>query len=233
MPTLPPLLRKIWRATGWVLLCLILFLYTYLGLAYLLSRIDYAGDQEEPRTYELFLLSNSVHTDIVVPARTDLIDWTSLIPHADTRGNNTSLTHLGMGWGDKGFYLETPTWADLTFPVAFKAATGLSTTAIHATYHQRPRTGDSCTRMMVSKAQYERLIRYILSSFQKTSNGKPIFIPTNAVYGNDDAFYEAVGSYSMFHTCNTWVNEGLKASRLRHCLWTPFDTGLLRLYADK
>jgi uncharacterized protein (TIGR02117 family) len=229
----PPIIHKIWRTTGWIVLSLILFVYAYIGLAYMLSRITYAEEPDEPRTYELFLLSNGVHTDIVVPAKTDLIDWTSLVPYTHTKGKNSTLTHLGMGWGDKGFYLETPTWADLKFSVAFKAATGLSTTAIHATYLRRPTINDSCSRVMVSKQQYQRIIDYILQSLQKKADGKPILIPTNAVYGNDDAFYEAYGSYSMLHTCNTWVNNALKKSGLRHCLWTPFDTGLLQLYADK
>lgn len=228
----PPLVKKIWRATGWVLLTFVVFVYLYLGVAYVTARISFDGQPGEPKTYELFLLSNGVHTDIVVPANSDLINWTTLIPYQNTRGNDSSLSYLGMGWGDKGFYLETPTWAELKFSVAFKAATGLSNTAIHATYHRKPVPGDSCTRMMVTRQQYQYLVDYILASFQKKDDGKPILIPTNAVYGNDDAFYEAYGSYSMFHTCNTWVNNGLKKSGLRYCLWTPFDTGLLRLYGN-
>lgn len=37
-----------------------------------------------------------------------------------------------------------------------------------------------------------------------------IFIPTDAVYGINDAFYDAKGKYSFFETCNTWANDGLK-----------------------
>ncbi len=34
----------------------------------------------------------------------------------------------------------------------------------------------------------------------------------------------------MFSTCNEWVNKGLKATGLKSCLWTPFDTGLFLLF---
>jgi uncharacterized protein (TIGR02117 family) len=165
-----------------------------------------------------------------VPARNEYINWTDQIKYADTRGNDTSNQYLGMGWGDKGFYLETPTWADLKASVAFKAATGLSTTAIHATFHKAMQIGDSCRMITISGRQYQKLIAYIKKSFQHDENGQIMNIKTNAVYGSTDAFYEAIGSYSMFHTCNTWVNNGLKATGLKSCLWTPFDTGLFLLY---
>ena len=49
-------------------------------------------------------------------------------------------------------------------------------------------------------------------------------------YGNNDQFYEAVGSYSCFKTCNTWTNQALKESKLKACLWTPFDFGIISKY---
>ena len=35
---------------------------------------------------------------------------------------------------------------------------------------------------------------------------------TNAQYNENDAFYEAIGSYSIFHTCNTWTNNTLRGN---------------------
>ena len=90
--------------------------------------------------------------------------------------------------------------------------------------------GESCRKILISKAQYQRLLDYITGSFQKDSGGHFIPIATNAMYGNNDAFYEANGSYSLFHTCNTWANSGLKASGQKCCLWTAFDTGIFLKY---
>ncbi len=100
------------------------------------------------------------------------------------------------GWGDIGFYLETPEWSDLKASVAFKAASGLSTTAIHATYYKYLKEGADCKKIMISAAQYDRLIKYITESFQHDASGNFLPIKTNANYGKTDAFYEANGSYS-------------------------------------
>ena len=127
-------------------------------------------------------------------------------------------------------YLETPQWKDLKASVAFKAAFALSTTAIHATYYNTLVESDTCKKILISKEQYQRLVNYITNSFQKNKDGHFINIATKAVYNKNDAFYEANGSYSLFTTCNTWANSGLKTSGQKCCLWTPFDTGIFLKY---
>lgn len=224
------ILTKTLKYSALTLVALISIVLLYLTAAYILARIPVKGESQSEKDLEIYILTNGVHTDIVVPAVTAYEDWTKEIRYSDTRSNDSSNRYLAMGWGDKGFYLETPTWADLKASVAFKAATGLSTTAIHATYHRSMNLGDSCRKISISSAQYKRLIRYIKNSFQTDPRGHVLNIETNANYGDTDAFYEAKGSYSMFHTCNTWVNNGLKATGLESCLWTPFDTGLFLLY---
>jgi uncharacterized protein (TIGR02117 family) len=224
------ILKKILRAIILIISGFILMVLIYLLSAYLLARIPVAGDPATGNDVTIYLLTNGVHTDIVVPARTAYHNWTSEVKYENTRSKDSSNKYLAMGWGDKGFYLETPTWADLKASVAFKAATRLSTTAIHATYHKVMNTSDSCREIRVTAHQYKKLISYIRSSFQGDPNGGFIHIKTDANYGDTDAFYEAKGSYSMFHTCNSWVNNGLKATGLKSCFWTPFDTGLFLLY---
>ncbi len=90
--------------------------------------------------------------------------------------------------------------------------------------------GKTCRRITISKEQYGRLAGYIKQSFQKDDSGHFINIKTHANYGNADAFYEANGSYSLFHTCNTWANNALKQSGQRCCVWTIFDTGIFLKY---
>lgn len=158
------------------------------------------------------------------------MDWSKEIKFANTQSNDSTLPFLALGWGDKGFYLETPTWADLKFKTAFRAAFGLSTTAIHATYYRSMTESESCKKMWISRDQYGRLIDFITNSLQKDGNGHAIYIKTNANYGNTDAFYEANGRYSLFWTCNSWTNEGLKVSGQKACLWTAFDKGILEKY---
>ena len=206
------------------------FIALYLLIAFGLSRITVDKEPNTKREVAIYIITNGVHTDIVVPAKHDLMDWTKEIKYAHTISRDTTFNYLAMGWGDKGFYLETPEWSDLKASVAFKAATGLSTTAIHSTYYAAMTESDTCKKIWISEEQYQRLINYIQSSFQKDEQGHFMVINTNANYGNTDAFYEATGSYSMFKTCNSWANKGLKASGQKACLWTAFDTGIFLKY---
>ncbi|HXU27639.1 MAG TPA: DUF2459 domain-containing protein, partial [Bacteroidia bacterium] len=48
--------------------------------------------------------------------------------------------------------------------------------------------------------------------------------------GDNDSFYEAVGVYGLFYTCNTWANNGLKYCGQKACLWTPFEKGIFYQY---
>ena len=83
---------------------------------------------------------------------------------------------------------------------------------------------------VISKEQYQRLISYIERSLQTDASVNAITIGPNARYNDHDAFYEAKGSYNLFHTCNTWTNDALKVSGQKACWWTPYDKGILNLY---
>ncbi len=80
---------------------------------------------------------------------------------------------------------------------------------------------------------YADLASYIWKSFQHDQQGLPLLVHTDAQYGPDDAFYEAVGRYSLFHTCNTWANNALKSCGQRACLWTAFDEGIFYQYRSE
>ncbi|NQW43150.1 MAG: DUF2459 domain-containing protein [Bacteroidetes bacterium] len=136
---------------------------------------------------------------------------------------------MAFGWGDKGFYLKTPTWADLKFSKAFKASSGLGNSAIHTTLHYQLSESNNYKRILISSKHYLNLITYIKKTL-KLDNEKPILINTNANYNSYDDFYEAKGSDSLFHTCNTWSNNGLKKCGQKACLWTPLDEGIFYHY---
>ena len=182
--------------------------------------------------HTIYIMTNGVHTDLVLPVRSNIIRWDTLVPFENTISKDTIFQWLAFGWGDKGFYLNTPTWDDLTFGTAFRAAAGLSTTAIHATYYYRVKEDQECIKIKVTDEQLEMLSNYIRQSFDNKVNGKFQYIATTAVYGKRDAFYEAKGNYSVFTTCNTWTNTGLKAAKLPACFWTPLDKGLMDLYSN-
>lgn len=224
---------KIVIAIKWIGRTILVFLSLialYLLSAWALSLIVVNGYSKEQLTMSIYIKTNGVHTDIVVPTKNELIDWSEYFEHKFTKNTDSTYQYLGLGWGDKGFYLETPQWSDLKISTAFNAAFGLGSTAIHATYYRNIEINEDCKRIDISKNQYQKLIAYVFESLDQDSVGKILNIKTTANYGSNDAFFEATGSYSVFHTCNTWANNALKASEQKACFWTPFDWGIFSVY---
>ncbi|HTF80748.1 MAG TPA: DUF2459 domain-containing protein, partial [Cytophagales bacterium] len=66
-------------------------------------------DQSKDRNIPIYIVSNGVHTDVLLPTDTgNALD--SYLIHK--QGQGMPHAYIAYGWGDKGFYLETPTWAD-------------------------------------------------------------------------------------------------------------------------
>lgn len=223
-------MKKLLKIILYPILGLIVLTGLYLLAAVILSRITVAEESGARDEIAIYLLTNGVHSDIVMPARNDQMDWNTFVPFSNTTGKDTLAQYLAVGWGDKGFYLQTPTWADLKFSTAFKAMFALSTAAMHTTYYREMYEGDDCIRIMISREQYARLVDYIRSGFQRHTDGSVMHIRTNANYSSTDAFYEAKGRYNLFYTCNTWTNDALKSCGQRACLWTAFDKGIFYQY---
>ena len=208
----------------------VLSLMTYLLIVTLLSFVsvneDFAENQKE---IPIYILTNGVHTDVVLPLKSEHYDWTNQLKPEHTKAKDSTYQYAALGWGDKGFYLETPTWADLKTSTALKAASGLSTTAMHVTFYKDLKESKSCKKLQISFDNYKKLILFINESFQ-TKSGEFLKIETEAVYGKHDVFYEANGSYSLFYTCNSWANQALKAANQKAALWTISDSGIFRHY---
>ncbi|RFZ94524.1 TIGR02117 family protein [Mucilaginibacter conchicola] len=224
-------MKKILKVTFRILLGIIAFIAIYLIAVFGLSAISTSAETTtDNKDITIYILTNGVHTDVVVPLKNADMDWSHEIKFENVIKSDTTAKLVAFGWGDKGFYLNTPTWSQLKFSVAFKAATGLSTSAIHATFYKNLREDASCKKINITKAQYHRLIAYIRNSFQADSAGHFINIKTNANYGDTDAFYEAKRRYNLFYTCNTWANNALKACGQKACLWTPMDKPIFKKY---
>ncbi len=203
----------------------------YLILGYLIPFIPVKAEEtSDPKTIVAYIMTNGVHTDIVVPTKTNAIDWSQKLPYANTKGQKTNYQYTSFGWGDKGFYLDTPTWADLKFSTAFKAAFWLSDSAMHVTYYNTMKEGDDCKKILLTEKQYQSLIHFIDAKFDKDTSGNYKLVKTDAVYGDNDAFYDANGKYSFLSTCNTWANNALKAAGQKAALWTPSDFGIFQHY---
>jgi uncharacterized protein (TIGR02117 family) len=223
-------LRKILRAIAWVILVFVTFVSSWLLAALALPLITINSKPAPGNDVAIYIQTNGDHTDIIVPVKNAIKDWTSEISYQNTISKDTTCNYVAVGWGDKGFYLNTPTWSQLKFSTAFKAAFWLSTSAIHATFCKNPKESADCKKLIMSYAQYIALVKYIDDTFKRDASNQTINIKTNAQYDKEDAFYEAKGRYNLFYTCNTWANNGLKACGQKACLWTAFDVGIFYHY---
>lgn len=222
MVRLPTPSKKTLKRVGlWLLLTLstpIIYLLCALLISYIsVSRNTPIG----PFNHLVYLRTNGVHTDIILP-REELSTALSeglQIAHTDE--------FVAFGWGDENFYLNTPTWGDLTFYNAFSALFLKSPTLMHVT--RIPVLSDDWVEIPITDDELLKMNKYLLGSFQTDSQNKKIRLP-NKGYTSKDDFFRANGSYSCFKTCNTWTNTGFKKSGLKAALWTPFDFGLLGKY---
>lgn len=226
-------MKKVLKVLGYFILGLLSFCVLYIVAEYSLSRISAPRKEiNGDRTVQVFVKSNGVHTDIVLPVVNEEMDWSQLFPYENTTGKHHGYQYVGIGWGDKGFYLDTPEWKDLKASTAFIAAFGLGESAIHVTYYNTVQEDELCFSYQISRSQYHDLIQYIKQSLDGNQN-KAILVKTNAQYGDSDAFYEAKGAYSMFYSCNTWTNNALKKAAMPAGIWATFDKGILSHYKNK
>lgn len=178
------------------------------------------GFESTENGIEVFVVSNAVHADIVMPIKTEVVDWSEHFGPDDFSGPVNTMTHVAIGWGDRGFFLETPTWADLKASVATKALLLPSESCMHVRMTNAGFLPEPTRSVKLSEDKYERLVEYIRGTMQTTPEGKPVKIPDQA-YGSSDTFYEATGSYHVFNTCNCWVGGGLKEAGVRVGWLTP------------
>lgn len=195
----------------------------YVLISLLLSTITVNNNENIVADNEVYLSTNGIHLGIIIP--TEIMD-SSL--QRGLKFNSTD-KYLSFGWGDKNFYLNTPTWGDLTFKNAINATFLKSETLIHLTRYRSKQ--DDWVKVKLTNVQLKKLNQYILKYFQKDENGNKVILESKG-YSSYDDFYKAHGSYSGFKTSNTWVNSALKESDLKACYWTPFDFSVLNKYKN-
>lgn len=222
-------LRKIIGCIFILIGLLVIYLIIATAIAYIPVNKDQS--QYEDQNLSIYILTNGVHTDIVVPYFNEIYDWRTYLDITHTPGKLTSAKWVSFGWGDKGFYLQTPEWKDLKASVAFNAAFGLSESAMHVTYYNRMVQNENCIEIKLNKQQYLQLCSFILNQFDIDNNELQL-IDTDQNYGANDVFYNAKGTYNLFYTCNTWANNALKAAGLKACLFTLWDKGIFYHYKN-
>lgn len=224
--------RRGHRRTGWrrrVVLAVLAIpvLYLLAALAGSLLPVN-RGWSEPPEGTTVYLRSNGIHIDILMPAKAEGLDWRPYFPRSHFRDSPADATWFGFGAGERRVYLDTPTWADLTPRTAWAALTG-GDQVLHVERTRRP--GVALRAIRLRPEEYRRLWAAIRSDLELTPAGRPLRIDHPGYFGND-AFYEARGRASALHTCNNWVAGKLRRAGVETSLWSPFAQGLMWRYRN-
>lgn len=195
-----------------------LALYLYGAAGSIGGLIPANANWRPPRNgIRIFVEDNGIHTGIVLPAD----DWNDIVRPEHFRDPRYARHRWrSFGFGDRGFYVSTPTWWDLRPATVLRAAIGSDDTVLHVDAVPEPREGPRVRAITVSRQEHARLIAFIRAGF---AGGAPQF-----GYGDDDAFYPAKGRYSAVRTCNAWTGEALRQAGVRMGAWTPFPATVMR-----
>lgn len=183
------------------------------------------GEKPNNGSIVIYVQNNGIHTDICLPVNTKDIDWRSFLPTSDYP-NAKEFEYVAIGWGDKGFFLDTPTWAELKASTAFNAAFLKSPTAMHVEYTGIPEINENRKKVRISRENYRKMIAFVKKQFD-LKNGKVQLISGKG-YSERDNFYEAHGSYHAFNTCNRFTNGALKAANVKTGVFVLFPDGIMK-----
>jgi uncharacterized protein (TIGR02117 family) len=226
-------LLKLLKYVGRFFLAFLAAIALYLLFAVVLAIIPTQEEKTANETHTVYILKSGPHTDFFLPVHSPYHNWSIDFPFSNNVNPDTTLQWVAIGWGDKDFYLNTPTWGDLTAKTALAATFGTGTAGVHASYYFAvPNDGRPLAKVQLSDEQYQKLIDFIRGTLKCDAQGRRILLTSDkpGVNGAYDRYYDAYGTYSMVYTCNTWINSGLKAAHKKACLWTGFAEGLFYHY---
>ena len=200
------IMKGIKKTLKWIFYALIIKICLFLSffiVSLILTYITVSSDAQGPFTKEIYLSDNGIHVDLVIPENEK---------------------YMSYGWGSEIFYLNTPTWDDLTVANAYKALFSEPSSVMHVTTYNQ--IENSWIKIEVNEKQLSNIKRLINKSFKLDNNGERIKFEGAGYYYNDD-FYKAVGKYSCLKTCNSWTNNLLKQSNIKSSYWTPYSFGVV------
>ena len=167
------------------------------------------------------LTSDGFHTNFIVPVETPVFNWRQHLD-LDKIANIPSQNYrfLQFGWGDRVFYVETPSWDQVSPLNAARALFYWNNASAmfvkgHETVPRFPTDEVKCLRL--SNNDYLALMDYIDGSFQMSDRGEKQRIASGQ--DQQSGFYAANRRYSVFNTCNTWTANGLRVANVNTPLW--------------
>lgn len=94
---------KIIRSIAWIIVGLGLFVSLYIIGVFSLSHIVVPKQAEQPDEVSIYIITNGDHTDVVVPVKNEVKDWSQEIKYTNTLGRDTTPALLALGWATRVF----------------------------------------------------------------------------------------------------------------------------------
>ena len=168
---------------------------TYFLAALILGLIPAnAGWSEAERGVPIFVRTNGIHTWIMMPKVNAIMDWRPYVPPEHLRDARYGRgNYIAVGYGNRDFYLETPTWGDLELHTAISALAGRGPSLLHVEHEHEPRASEWQRPITLRPDEYRRLAAFIRARFRLGPDGrtKPLI---GRGYNDWDMFYEANGA---------------------------------------
>ena len=217
-------------AAGWAKRGLVAVLAVpslYLVAALIGSLVPVNRGWTEPRDgITVYIADNGVHSDLVMPVTAAGLDWSPLLPAADTAAADPGARWIAVGAGEERVYLNTPTWWDITPRTIWSALAG-GRRVMHVEHVTNP--AYAARQVRLRPEEYRRLWAAVRADFALDDKGRPQPI-AHPGYGCCDAFYRSGGKANAVRTCNSWTADRLRLAGVRTSLWPPFAQGLLWRY---
>ncbi len=213
-------IRVLRAAAGWAALALgAYFLCGWIGSSVPVNRDFVQADDG----IQIMVATNGVHTSVVMPVRADGLNWHRVFPPSDTGDPARPYTHVGISWGQREVFLDTPTWADLSPLLVLRVASMGGEGLMHVERWTNPRPSANFRPLRISRTQYRELVRALLRDLPPRGQRR-----SYPGYTARDVFYDARGTYTLYLTCNEWTGESLRRAGIQTGAWTPFDGSVMK-----
>lgn len=225
---LPSPKRLIGRALLYLAAALATVTVLFFLVAWAGSSLPRNSEWREPEDgITIMVETNGVHTGIVMPVVSEVIDWRTAFPSAGEPTASGELpTHIAVGWGEREVFLNVPTWADLSPLTALRILVSGGEPIMRIAHYVRPAPSSWHRPVRLRPEEYRRLAADIMRQLPRLPKGVkrrdyPSFEP-----GAKN--YDSLGRYTILNTCNSWVGNRLAAAGMRIGRWTPFAGGVMK-----
>jgi uncharacterized protein (TIGR02117 family) len=199
-----------------------------LAIATLIPRRWHVPPNQDCR-FTVYVSGGAMHTNLIVPISTPIFDWRN---HLDLEsiGNTNAETYryLQFGWGDRTWYMQTPSWDRVNYLDIFRVLLlpGNTTALLVKGHATVPRyAGEELKCLRLSQADYSTLMGFIQQSFQPSLQGEKQRLGDSQ--DRESGFYAATGYYSALRTCNSWTAEALQSANVNTPLWSGLATPVM------